>query len=125
MKPEDRAFLRWQAAWCSTARPEQIPPDGDWTECGVLAGRGFGKALALDTPIATTHGWTTMGEIRDGDEVFDENGYPCVVEKAHEVLLGRECFAVRFDDGSEIVADGDHLGLRCPVPTAGRNARRK
>jgi len=43
MKPEDRAFLRWQAAWCSTARPEQIPPDGDWTECGVLAGRGFGK----------------------------------------------------------------------------------
>lgn len=39
----DRAFLAWQARWLATARPEQVPPEGDWTECGVLAGRGFGK----------------------------------------------------------------------------------
>ena len=39
----DRAFLGWQAKWCSTARPEQLPPEGGWTEFGALAGRGFGK----------------------------------------------------------------------------------
>lgn len=43
MNEHDRAFLAWQARWLSTARPDQVPPDGDWTECGVLAGRGFGK----------------------------------------------------------------------------------
>ena len=39
----DRAFLAWQTRWLGTARPEQVPPDDGWTECGVLAGRGFGK----------------------------------------------------------------------------------
>ncbi len=38
-----RAFLGWQASWCSTARPVQIPPDTDWSEMGYMAGRGFGK----------------------------------------------------------------------------------
>ena len=41
--------------------------------------RGSGKALALNTPLATPTGWTTMGNIRRGDEVFDENGLPCRV----------------------------------------------
>lgn len=43
MSDADRAYLAWQSRWLSTARPEQVPPDGDWTELGVLAGRGFGK----------------------------------------------------------------------------------
>ena len=34
----------------------------------VIAARpGVGKAFALDTPIATPTGWTTMGEIAVGD----------------------------------------------------------
>ena len=41
--PADAAYIGWQARWYSTARPEQIPPDGDWTEMGYLAGRGYGK----------------------------------------------------------------------------------
>jgi len=33
----------------------------------MLAGRpGFGKALALDTPLPTPNGWTTMGEVEAG-----------------------------------------------------------
>ena len=39
----DRAYLAWQARWLATARRDQVPPDGEWTELGVLAGRGFGK----------------------------------------------------------------------------------
>lgn len=30
--------------WWWTARPEQIPPPGDWSLCLILAGRGFGKS---------------------------------------------------------------------------------
>src|SRR5574343_35175 len=31
-----------------------------------------GKALALDTPIPTPTGWTTMGDLKVGDAVYDE-----------------------------------------------------
>ena len=119
---DDVAYVLWQTKWAMTARPNQLPPAIDWTEAGFMAGRGFGKALALDTPIATTAGWTTMGEIHDGDEIFDENGHPCVVEKAHDVLLGRDCYRVVFDDGSKIVADGEHLWAT--LSRADRRAKR-
>ena len=37
----------------------------------VIAARpGVGKALALDTPVATPSGWTTMGEVAVGDQVI-------------------------------------------------------
>ena len=38
---EQKAFLRWE--WKFWARPDQLPPEGDWTTWLVLAGRGFGK----------------------------------------------------------------------------------
>src|ERR1035437_8049238 len=46
---------------------------------GVTGGSGYGKALALDTPIPTPTGWTTMGELQVGDEVFDNHGAPTKV----------------------------------------------
>ena len=68
-----------------------------------------GKALALNTPIPTPDGWTTMGEIKPGDTVFDEQGKPCLVIYATGVQLDRECFEVEFSDGCKIVADAEHL----------------
>jgi LAGLIDADG-like domain len=70
-----------------------------------------GKALALDTPVPTPGGWTTMGELRAGDEVFDEQGRPCRVTSAWPVREGRPCYEVVFSDGSVITADADHLWL--------------
>jgi len=43
LSPEQRAHLDWQRRWRSTARPNQIVGRSNWTECGYLAGRGFGK----------------------------------------------------------------------------------
>ena len=37
-----QTFVEWQTRWKSTARDSQIPPFQPWTECGYLAGRGFG-----------------------------------------------------------------------------------
>ena len=75
----------------------------------VAGATGSGKALALDTPIPTPKGWTTMGEVQVGDEVFDEHGHPCLVTAATPVMYGRPCYEVEFSDGTVIVADAEHL----------------
>jgi hypothetical protein len=71
--------------------------------------RGSGKALALDTPLPTPSGWTTMGDVRVGDRLFDERGQPCPVLAVSPVMLGRPCYEVEFSDGERIVCDADHL----------------
>ena len=76
---------------------------------GIYGQSGSGKALSLDTPIPTPTGWTTMGDLKAGDKVFDENGKPCTVIQAHDVLLGRDCYEVSFSDGTSIIADAEHL----------------
>jgi replicative DNA helicase len=78
----------------------------------VIAARpGVGKALALDTPIATPTGWTTMGEIAVGDRVLGSDGRPTTVVAATDVLTDRPCYEVHFSDGSVIVADAQHQWL--------------
>lgn len=72
-------------------------------------GRALGKALALDTPVPTPTGWTTMGELGVGDQVFDDGGQICTVLEAHPVLRERTCYQVTFSDGTKIVADHEHL----------------
>lgn len=42
MSPEVLARLRYD--WDFWARPNQLPPEGDWTTWLVLSGRGFGKS---------------------------------------------------------------------------------
>ncbi|WP_409329420.1 replicative DNA helicase [Trujillonella humicola] len=78
----------------------------------VIAARpGVGKALALDTPIATPTGWTTMGGIAVGDRVLGSDGRPTTVVAATDVLTDRPCYEVHFSDGSVIVADAQHQWL--------------
>ncbi|TFV57286.1 replicative DNA helicase [Geodermatophilus sp. DF01-2] len=78
----------------------------------VIAARpGVGKALALDTLIATPTGWTTMGEVAVGDRVMGSDGRPTTVVAATEVMTGRPCYEVHFSDGSVIVADAQHQWL--------------
>ena len=75
----------------------------------IAGATGSGKALALDTPIPTPQGWTTMGDVQVGSEVFDENGRPCTVTAATSVMYGRPCYEMEFSDGTVIVADAEHL----------------
>ncbi|WP_397219673.1 replicative DNA helicase [Nocardioides sp. AE5] len=78
----------------------------------IIAARpAMGKALALDTPLPTPSGWTTMGEVQVGDELYDAKGRPTKVVAATEVMHGRPCFEVEFSDGSRIVADAEHQWL--------------
>ena len=77
----------------------------------IMSSAQIGKALALDTPIPTPTGWTTMGGLKVGDEVFDEKGHVCRVVFATPVMEGRPCYAVEFSDGACLVADAEHRWL--------------
>jgi len=89
----------------------------------IMSSSQVGKALALDTPLATPTGWTTMGDVQVGDVLFDETGAPCRVTGATDVMLDRGCYRVRFSDGSSIIADADHLwAVDSDTPVRTQNA---
>lgn len=112
----------WQF-WCHAHRyqirpdavfvhPEDVGPDTP----GVLSQAfvyqqtmvvGPQKALALETPIATPTGWSTMGDLGVGDEVFDETGHPTRVVAKSQVW-SEDTYRVTFSDGASLVACKDH-----------------
>jgi replicative DNA helicase len=77
----------------------------------VAARPGVGKALALDTPLPTPTGWTTMGDVAVGDQLIGADGRPTTVLAVTEVMHGRPCYEVEFSDGTVIVADAQHQWL--------------
>jgi replicative DNA helicase len=75
----------------------------------IIAARpAMGKALALDTPLPTPTGWTTMGQVQVGDQLLGSDGRPITVTAATEVMINRPCYEVVFDDQSRIIADAEH-----------------
>lgn len=80
-----------------------------YRQCLLYVPRKNGKAIDIDTPIPTPTGWARMGDLKAGDEVFDECGRVCRVVRAFPVMHGNPCYRVRFSDGSEVVADAEHL----------------
>ncbi|HEX7012645.1 MAG TPA: hypothetical protein VF161_07855, partial [Steroidobacteraceae bacterium] len=92
--------------WRDLNELDQMQRVGLWS--ALMTQWKLNKALALDTPIPTPSGWTTMGEIRVGDQVFDERGNVCTVLEVKDIQHGRPCFEVVFSDGTKIIADDEH-----------------
>ncbi|WP_435875432.1 replicative DNA helicase [Nonomuraea fuscirosea] len=84
----------------------------------VAARPAIGKALALDTPLPTPTGWTTMGQVQIGDLLIDAAGRPTRVVAATGVMRGRPCYEVEFDDGTVIIADAHHQWRTTHTPAA-------
>lgn len=74
----------------------------------LIAPPGSGKLLPLDTPIPTPSGWTTMGALQPGDEVFGQDGAPTAVTYVSEVDETPELYKLTFSDGSTQIACADH-----------------
>lgn len=68
----------------------------------------MGKQLVLDTLIPTPQGFTTMGEIQVGDQVFDETGRVCRVVAKSPVDYDERAYRIKFKDGEEILAGASH-----------------
>ena len=77
----------------------------------VAARPAVGKALALDTPLPTPGGWTTMGQVAVGDRLIGADGRATTVVEVTDVLTDRPCYEVEFSDGTVIVADAAHQWL--------------
>jgi len=65
--------------------------------------------LSLDTKIPTPDGYITMGEAKQGDIVFNEQGQQTKVTGVSPVFLNKDCSRIYFDDGTQVVCDDDHL----------------
>lgn len=75
----------------------------------ILGRSGGGKQLDVNTPVPTPSGWTTMGQLKEGDKIFDEQGNICKVLVAHPIEKAENSYEVVFSDGSKILADARHL----------------
>ena len=75
-----------------------------------LMHRGIGKALALSTPIPTPTGWTTMKDIRVGDQVIGSTGHVCnVVYKSP--IHNKPMYRISLADGRELLVCEDHNNI--------------
>lgn len=110
-------FHDWRGLW---ARPNQLAPDGNWAIWLILTGRGWGKMLAVETPIPTPTGWTQLGDLQIGGQVFDEVGQ---VQQVSAIFDGwpDSAYRLRFSDGATIDACGDHPSPRAWFTCQRRN----
>jgi len=95
------AWKAWDTVWVRSkadvlARKDQRLSIVDW------------KGLALDTPLPTPTGWTTMGDVCEGDKVFGADGKPCTVTGKSKIK-NLPCYELTFCDGSTITSDCEHL----------------
>jgi hypothetical protein len=79
--------------------------------------------LPLGTKIPTPSGWTTIGDIAVGDELFDEQGQICHVTAVHPVDLEPVSYKLTFDDNTTIVACADHSWLTLDAVELGQLTR--
>lgn len=65
------------------------------------------KGLALDTPMLTENGWSTMGDLKVGDKIYGSDGELTTVT-AKSDIHNRPCYKITFSDNTSIVCDNVH-----------------
>lgn len=76
-----------------------------------ICGTKTGKACSIYEHVPTPSGWKTMGDLKEGDFVFDEHGKPTKILYATDYMFGRKCYRVKFSDCTSVVVDAEHLWL--------------
>lgn len=91
-------------------KPAKIADDSTKVVC--LADFQVGKALEDSTPVLTTEGWTTHGELRPGMCVYGRDGKP----KRILAVTGsteQDLYDVVFPEGRTLRASSGHLWSGC------------
>lgn len=73
----------------------------------ISGAAGSGKALPLDSEIATPEGFRKLSELNVGDNVFAPNGDITEIVSFSDVTEEEE-YKIEFDDGSSMITSGDH-----------------
>jgi hypothetical protein len=71
---------------------------------------GGGKLLRLSEPVATPVGWSTIGDLKVGDNIFDNTGAVTQVTALSDIETPKS-YRLTFDDRTSIVAGEDHRWL--------------
>lgn len=82
------------------------------------------KLLILTTPVLTSRGWSTMGELVDGDEVYAPDGQLTKVVTAHPPEFDQRTYRITFADGQTFCAGGEHLWAVTQVLRNGKTVER-
>ena len=138
--------LTMDRSWRQKARPEQLPPDGDWEVLFLRGGRGGGKSwaashilaeLIVDDPLRDVEGpgqfaivAPTYGDVRDVAVEAPESGLLAAFGTGpQEVAAGRSATVegwnrslgeVKLRDGSVVYCDGADDGA---LRIQGKNLR--
>jgi len=141
-----KAAVAGPTAWRDRARPEQIPPDGEWSRLFLRGGRGSGKSfcgahilaeLILHDPLRASEGpgqWAvvapTYGDARDTCIEAPESGLLSAFGTSRsEVTAGRSTLVeiynrslgeLRLRDGAVVFIDGADDGA---LRIQGKNLR--
>ena len=73
------------------------------------AGTSVGKAAPNYTKIPTPNGWTTVGEIKVGDYLFDRHGKPTKVLAVYPQKEKKQVYKVYFKSGRIAECCNEHL----------------
>lgn len=85
---------------------------------------GAGKAVNISLQIPTPEGWTTMGEIKVGDKVYDKDGKICNVIAKSDVDYDEQAYEIEFETGETFIVGASHDWFSLNSVERGRNFRR-
>jgi hypothetical protein len=75
----------------------------------MIAGTQGGKRLDINTPIPTPTGFKPMGSLEIDDLVIGSDGLPTKVTYVSPIEWSGITYRLRFDDGTSVLADAEHL----------------
>ena len=85
---------------------------------------GTGKAQPLDSKLLTPTGWVKMGDIKEGDYVYSQDGEPTKVTGVFP-QGEKDIFKIVFSDNSETECCEEHLWLTQTEAERNRHSRKR
>lgn len=101
-------FPAYQAQWFHIIYASILDQfiKGNIRKCLITMPPQFGKQFAHSTPVLTTSGWKTHGELKIGDFVYNQYGTPVQVQAvSREILCDTE---IVFSDKTKLQTHSNH-----------------
>ncbi len=75
----------------------------------LIGSRGMGKAIRPDEKIRVKNGWTTIKDLKIGDQVYSSNGTLCNVVYKTDLQKNLKMYRITLRDGRTIDCCEDHM----------------
>lgn len=132
---EPYRFIHWQRKLCLTLfgwvtlsedKRGRTVRHRRFREAMIELAKKNAKALDLNERVPTPCGWKRVGELQEGDQLFDKYGQRCRVIALHPVIIDGDTFEISFSNGQKIICNGEHRwvteSLLAVNPMAGKRS---